>query len=92
MFIDLHPGMTAADEFRYLLHTSDIRGTPPSHLWSRQRPDIPIGTSRKSLRPSQRGTVIVNVTQCVNGGSSTTVATSQATNWLTQASHLRPQT
>ena len=66
MFLELNPGMTE-QTLDYLLHTPDIKGivlktygagNTPSHSWFIERIKDAIG----------RGVVIVNVTQCVNGG------------------------
>ena len=66
MFIDLHPGMTQ-QTLRYLLHTPDIRGIVLRTYGAGNAP-----TSRwfieEIAQAVQRGIVIVNVTQCVNGG------------------------
>ena len=66
MFLELNPGMTE-QTLDYLLHTPGIKGivlktygagNSPSHPWFIER-------IREAV---ERGTVIVNVTQCVNGG------------------------
>ena len=66
MFLELNPGMTE-QTFDYLLHTPGIKGivlktygagNSPSHPWFIKR-------IREAV---DRGVVIVNVTQCVNGG------------------------
>ena len=66
MFLELNPGMTQ-QTLDYLLHTPDIKGivlktygagNSPSHPWF-------IESIRQAVK---RGVVIVNVTQCVNGG------------------------
>ena len=66
MFLELNPGMTE-QTLDYLLHTPGIKGivlktygagNTPSHPWFIER-------IREAV---DRGVVIVNVTQCVNGG------------------------
>ena len=66
MFLELNPGMNE-QTFNYLLHTPGIKGivlktygagNSPSHPWFIKR-------IREAV---DRGVVIVNVTQCVNGG------------------------
>jgi len=66
MFLELNPGMTE-QTLDYLLHTPGIKGivlktygagNSPSHQWFIQ----------KISEAVDRGVVIVNVTQCVNGG------------------------
>lgn len=66
MFLELNPGMTE-QTLDYLLHTPGIKGivlktygagNTPSHPWFIER-------IREAVN---RGVVIVNVTQCVNGG------------------------
>ena len=66
MFLELNPGMTE-QTLDYLLHTPGIKGivlktygagNSPSHPWFIER-------IREAV---ERGVVIVNVTQCVNGG------------------------
>ena len=66
MFLELNPGMTE-QTIDYLLHTPGIKGivlktygagNSPSYPWFIQR-------IREAV---ERGIVIVNVTQCVNGG------------------------
>ena len=66
MFLELNPGMTE-QTFDYLLHAPSIKGivlktygagNSPSHPWFIKR-------IREAV---ERGVVIVNVTQCVNGG------------------------
>ncbi len=71
MFLELNPGMTE-QTLDYLLHTPDIKGivlktygagNSPSHRWF-------IECIRQAV---ERGIVIVNVTQCVNGGVNCTL-------------------
>ena len=66
MFLELNPGMTE-QTLNHLLHTPGIKGivlktygagNSPSHPWF-------INSIRDAV---ERGVVIVNVTQCVNGG------------------------
>ena len=66
MFLELNPGITE-QTLDYLLHTPGIKGivlktygagNSPSHPWFIER-------IREAV---ERGVVIVNVTQCVNGG------------------------
>ena len=66
MFIELNPGMTE-QTLDHLLHTPGIKGivlktygagNSPSHPWFIER-------IREAV---ERGVIIVNVTQCVNGG------------------------
>jgi len=66
MFIDLHPGITEVT-LRHMLNTPDIKGivlktfgagNAPTSEWFHQ-------AVRDAIR---RGLVLINVTQCVNGG------------------------
>ena len=71
MFLELNPGMTE-QTLDYLLHTPGIKGivlktygagNTPSHPWF-------IKCIKEAV---ERGVVIVNVTQCVNGGVNCTL-------------------
>ncbi|WP_297070290.1 asparaginase [uncultured Duncaniella sp.] len=66
MFLDLHPGMTQ-QTLHHLLHTPGIKGIVLRSYGAGNAP-----TSRwfieEIAQAVQRGIVIVNVTQCVNGG------------------------
>ena len=66
MFLELHPGITPGT-LKYLLNTPDIKGivlktygagNSPSELWF----------TSLIREATERGVVIVNVTQCPNGG------------------------
>ena len=81
MFIDLYPGMTEST-LRYLLHTPNLKGivlktfgagNGPMESWF-------TGAIRDAV---EQGIVILNVTQCVNGGVHTTLYDSG--NGLTRA-------
>ena len=66
MFIELNPGMTE-DTLRYLLHTPNIKGIVLKTYGAGNGPSAPWFTSliREAVG---RGIVVLNVTQCVNGG------------------------
>lgn len=81
MFIDLYPGMPEST-LRYLLHTPNLKGivlktfgagNGPMESWF-------TGAIRDAV---EQGIVILNVTQCVNGGVHTTLYDSG--NGLTRA-------
>lgn len=66
MFIELHPGMTQ-QTLRYLLHTPGIKGIVLRTYGAGNAPTA--GWFIEEIAQAiQRGVVIVNVTQCVNGG------------------------
>ncbi|MDE5988483.1 MAG: asparaginase [Duncaniella sp.] len=66
MFIELHPGMTQ-QTLRYLLHTPGIKGIVLRTYGAGNAPTA--GWFIEEVAQAiQRGVVIVNVTQCVNGG------------------------
>ena len=71
MFLELHPGITEST-LRHLLHTPDIKGVVlktfgagngPSESWF-------TGLIREA---TSRGMVVLNVTQCVDGGVNDTL-------------------
>lgn len=66
MFIDLHPGLQEST-LRHLLATPDIKGVVLRTFGAGNGPSAPwfINALRESC---QRGLVILNVSQCVNGG------------------------
>lgn len=66
MFVDLHPGMTQST-LHHLLSTPEIKGIVLRTYGAGNAPTSPwfIEEIRQAV---QRGVVIVNVTQCVNGG------------------------
>ena len=66
MFLDLHPGMTQ-QTLRHLLNTPGIRGIVLRTYGAGNAPTA--GWFIEEITQAvQRGIVIVNVTQCVNGG------------------------
>jgi len=66
MFIELYPGMTEAT-LNYLLNAPGIKGIVLKTYGAGNSPSYPWFTD--SIRKAvDRGVVIVNVTQCVNGG------------------------
>lgn len=66
MFIELHPGMTQ-QTLRYLLNTPGIKGIVLRTYGAGNAPTA--GWFIEEIAQAiQRGVVIVNVTQCVNGG------------------------
>jgi len=66
MFIELYPGMTQAT-LNYLLSAPGIKGIVLKTYGAGNSPSYPWFTD--SIRQAiERGVVIVNVTQCVNGG------------------------
>ena len=66
MFLELHPGITAST-LRYLLNTPDIKGIVLKTYGAGNSPSEPWFTSL-IREATERGVVIVNVTQCPNGG------------------------
>ncbi len=66
MFLELNPGMTPGT-LRHLLNTPDIKGIVLKTYGAGNSPSEPWFISLIS-EATQRGVVIVNVTQCVNGG------------------------
>lgn len=66
MFIDLHPGMTEKI-LRHQLNTPDIKGIVLRTYGAGNAPTYPWFTAAIKEAVG-RGIVIVNVTQCVNGG------------------------
>lgn len=66
MFLDLHPGINE-QTLRHLLDTPDIRGIVMKTYGAGNGPTEPwfINAIREA---SERGLVIMNVSQCVNGG------------------------
>ena len=71
MFIDLNPGMKEST-LRYLLNTPDIKGIVLKTFGAGNGPDDPWFVS--AIKDAvQRGIVLLNVTQCVNGGVHTSL-------------------
>ena len=66
MFVELHPGITEST-LRYLLHTPDIKGIVLKTYGAGNSPSEPWFTSL-IRETTDRGVVIINVTQCPNGG------------------------
>lgn len=66
MFIELHPGMTAAT-LHHVLSTPGIKGVVLRTYGAGNAPTAPWFVD-ELCRAIDRGMVIVNVTQCVNGG------------------------
>ena len=66
MFIELNPGMTP-ETLEHLLHTPKIKGIVLKTYGAGNSPSEPWFTQLIS-DANQRGIVILNVTQCVNGG------------------------
>ena len=66
MFVELHPGITEST-LRYLLHTPDIKGIVLKTYGAGNSPSEPWFTSL-IREATDRGVVIINVTQCPNGG------------------------
>ena len=66
MFIELNPGMTE-DTLRHLLHTPGIKGIVLKTFGAGNSPSFPWFTKQISDAVA-RGIVVLNVTQCVNGG------------------------
>ncbi len=66
MFIELHPGMTRST-LRHLLFTPGIKGVVMQTYGAGNAPTAEwfVNEVRQAI---ERGLVIVNVTQCVNGG------------------------
>ena len=66
MYIDLHPGITA-ERLTYLLHTPGIKGIILKTYGAGNAPTSPwfIEALKDAV---ERDIVVVNVTQCVNGG------------------------
>ena len=82
MFLELNPGMTE-QTLDYLLHTPGIKGivlktygagNTPNHPWFIERIKEAV----------DRGVVIVNVTQCVNGGVNCSLGQDPARRWRHQ--------
>ena len=71
MFLELNPGMTE-QTLDHLLHTPGIKGIVLKTYGAGNSPSYPwfIKRIREAV---ERGTVIVNVTQCVNGGVNCTL-------------------
>ena len=71
MFIDLNPGMKEST-LRHLLNTPDIKGIVLKTFGAGNSPDDAwfINAIHEAV---ERGIVILNVTQCVNGGVHTTL-------------------
>ena len=66
MFLELHPGITPSTR-KYLLNTPDIKGIVLKTYGAGNSPSEPWFTSL-IREATDRGVVIVNVTQCPNGG------------------------
>ena len=66
MFLELHPGITPST-LKYLLNTPDIMGIVLKTYGAGNSPSEPWFTSL-IREATDRGVVIVNVTQCPNGG------------------------
>ena len=66
MFLELHPGITE-DIFNYLLRTPGIKGIVLRTFGTGNAPTYP-WFIRAVKEAVDRGIVILNVTQCVNGG------------------------
>ena len=66
MFLELNPGMTE-QTLDYLLHTPGIKGIVLKTYGAGNSPSYP-WFIKKIREAVERGIVIVNVTQCVNGG------------------------
>jgi L-asparaginase len=66
MFLELHPGITPST-LKYLLNTPDIKGIVLKTYGAGNSPSEPWFTSL-IREATDRGVVIVNVTQCPNGG------------------------
>ena len=66
MFLELNPGMTEKT-LDHLLHTPDIKGIVLKTYGAGNGPSYPWFTKRIS-EAVERGVVVVNVTQCPNGG------------------------
>lgn len=66
MFLELHPGITPGT-LKYLLNTPDIKGIVLKTYGAGNSPSEPWFTSL-IREATDRGVVIVNVTQCPNGG------------------------
>lgn len=66
MFLELHPGITPST-IKYLLNTPDIKGIVLKTYGAGNSPSEPWFTSL-IREATDRGVVIVNVTQCPNGG------------------------
>lgn len=66
MFIDLHPGITE-DTLRHMLSTPGIKGIVLKTFGAGNAPTCP--WFQQAIRDAiRRGLVLLNVTQCVNGG------------------------
>lgn len=71
MFLDLNPGMLEST-LRYLLNTPGIKGIVLKTFGAGNGPSEPWFTN--AIREAvERGVVMLNVTQCVNGGVHTTL-------------------
>lgn len=66
MFVELHPGMTE-ETFSYLLNTPNIKGIVLKTFGAGNSPSVAWFTNAVS-DAVKRGIVILNVSQCVNGG------------------------
>lgn len=66
MFLELHPGITQST-LKYLLNTPDIKGIVLKTYGAGNSPSEPWFTSL-IREATDRGVVVVNVTQCPNGG------------------------
>ena len=71
MFVELYPGMTEGT-LRYLLSTPDIKGIVLKTFGAGNSPSAPWFTAAIA-QAVEAGVVIVNVTQCVNGGVHSTL-------------------
>ena len=71
MTIDLHPGITTST-LSHLLHTPNIKGIVLKTYGAGNSPSEPWFTELIS-EATNRGIVILNVTQCVNGGVNDTL-------------------
>ena len=71
MFLELNPGMTE-QTLDHLLHTPGIKGIVLKTYGAGNSPSYPWFIKR-ICEAVERGTVIVNVTQCVNGGVNCTL-------------------
>ena len=71
MFVELYPGMTEGT-LRHLLSTPDIKGIVLKTFGAGNSPSAPWFTAAIA-QAVEAGVVIVNVTQCVNGGVHSTL-------------------
>ncbi len=71
MFVELYPGMTEGT-LRYLLSTPNIKGIVLKTFGAGNSPSAPWFTAAIA-QAVEAGVVIVNVTQCVNGGVHSTL-------------------